>query len=404
MPKLRQFLKAESLSGVLLITFAVIAMLVKNSSLSEAYQSFLMMSFEVRAENLSINKPLILWINDGIMAIFFFVVGLELKKELLTGSLRNLKTLMLPSIAAVGGVLVPAIIYLGLNQSNQLSAHGWAIPTATDIAFALGILALLGDRVPASLKLFLMTLAIIDDVVGILIIAIFYSGEISSAALFASSLGFIGLAILNRFNVKRIAPYLLFGVFIWICFLKSGVHATIAGVINAFFIPVLTEKEQHSSNVTDKSFSTVEQSTLSHLLHNLHPYIAFGVLPIFAFANAGVDLSQVKFENAFEPVPLGIFLGLFLGKQVGVFFFSYISIKVKICELPHEANWIQLYGTSVLCGIGFTMSLFIASLAFEHGGAGEARIDRLAILIASVASAIMGYLIILLSSKPSYNS
>ena len=394
----RQFFKVESLSGILLITFAIIAMLVKNSSLSDAYQSLLMMSLEVRAESFSINKPLILWINDGIMAIFFFVVGLELKKELLTGSLQNVRTLMLPAIAAVGRVLVPAAIYIGLNQNNQLSAHGWAIPTATDIAFALGILALLGDRVPASLKLFLMTLAIIDDVVGILIIAFFYSGEISSTALLASTFGFIGLAILNRFNVKRIAPYLLFGIFIWICFLKSGVHATIAGVINAFFIPVLATKTEEGTSQIESSH--LQQSTLSHLLHNLHPYIAFGVLPIFAFANAGVDLSQVKFENAFESIPLGIFLGLFLGKQIGVFLFSYISIKLKLCELPKNSSWMQLYGTSILCGIGFTMSLFIASLAFEHGGAGEARIDRLAILIASVSNAIAGYFVIRYSSAP----
>nr|WP_210330639.1 Na+/H+ antiporter NhaA [Aliikangiella sp. G2MR2-5] len=390
---MKKFLQTESLAGILLIVFAAIAMIVKNSDLSALYQNFLMMTVEIRADAFSINKPLLLWINDGIMAIFFFVVGLELKRELLVGKLKDRKTLLLPAIAALGGIVFPALIYLAFNIDNNLSAHGWAIPTATDIAFALGVLALLGSRVPTSLKLFLMTLAIIDDVAGILIIAFFYSNEISFSALMASTLGFVGLFILNRLNVKRIAPYLLFGIFIWVCFLKSGVHATIAGVINAFFIPIYSDSEQHDEN-----------SPLDHLLHNLHPYIALGVLPIFAFANAGVDLSQVKFNNAFTDIPVGIFLGLFVGKQLGVFAFSFAAIKLKLSCLPERASWLQLYGTSVLCGIGFTMSLFIASLAFEHGGAGEARIDRLAILLGSIASAIVGYLILFFNRVDTSNS
>lgn len=384
----RRFFKVEGIGGLLLIVFAIAAMVTNNSGFADAYNQFLLSSVEIRAETFSINKPLILWINDGIMAIFFFVIGLELKKELTIGNLSDRKTLLLPFVAAVGGVVVPALIYFWINRDNQLSAHGWAIPTATDIAFALGILTLLGDKVPSSLKLFLMTLAIIDDLVGILVIAFFYTEHISTASLFLALFGFCGLATLNHFNVRRIAPYFLFGIFVWVCFLKSGVHATIAGVINAFFIPI------HS-----KALNSAEASPLEHLLHNLHPYIAFAVLPLFAFANAGVDLASVKLTNIFDGVPLGIILGLFIGKQVGVFGFSYVFIKLGICKLPENSTWLQLYGTSVLCGIGFTMSLFIASLAFAHGGAGEARIDRLAILIGSILSAVVGYLLLYFSTR-----
>jgi len=379
----RRFFKVEGISGILLIVFAVLAMLIKNSSLSELYNQFLMSNIEIRAESFSINKPFLLWINDGIMAIFFFVIGLELKKELIKGRLSDAKNLVLPLAGAVGGVVVPALIYVWINRDNELSAHGWAIPTATDIAFALGVLALLGDRIPSSLKLFLMTLAIIDDLVGILVIAFFYTDQISTSSLFLATFGLAGMAMLNRLNVHRIAPYLLFGVFIWVCFLKSGVHATIAGVINAIFIPISGRQGRELVN-----------NPLEHLLHNLHPYVAFGILPLFAFANAGVDLNQVKLQNLFTDVPLGIILGLFLGKQIGVFGFSFLFIKAKLCRLPDQATWLQLYGTSILCGIGFTMSLFIGSLAFAHGGAGEARIDRLAILIGSLLSALVGYFIL----------
>jgi len=383
----KQFFKIEGLSGILLIGFAVLAMVVKNSSLSDAYYQFLMSSIEIRAENFSINKPFILWVNDGIMAIFFFVIGLELKRELIKGKLADRKTLLLPLCAAIGGVVVPALIYVWINRDNELSAHGWAIPTATDIAFALGILALLGDRVPSSLKLFLMTLAIIDDLIGILVIAIFYTDQIATSSLALAMFGYFGLAILNKLNVRRIAPYFIFGVFIWVCFLKSGVHATIAGVINAFFIPISSHDDDHH-----------EESPLESLLHGLHPYVALGVLPLFAFANAGVDLSTVSFSDLFSGVPFGIIAGLFFGKQIGVFLISLLLIKSGICQLPERSNWWQLYGTSVLCGIGFTMSLFIASLAFAHGGAGEERIDRLGILVGSGFSAIVGYIILRFSA------
>jgi len=379
----KRFFKVEGISGILLFVFAVLAMLTKNSDFSELYNQFLMSSIEIRAESFSIDKPFILWLNDGIMAIFFFVIGLELKKELIKGRLADARNLVLPFAGAIGGVMVPALIYFWLNKDNQLSAHGWAIPTATDIAFALGVLALLGDRIPTSLKLFLMTLAIIDDLFGILVIAFFYTEHISTSSLLLAIIGLVGLATLNKLNVYRIAPYLLFGIFIWLCFLKSGVHATIAGVINAFFIPIRGHKDRAS-----------EDNPLEHLLHNLHPYVAFAILPLFAFANAGVDLSEVNLQNLTQDIPLGIILGLFLGKQIGVFGMSYLFIKLKLCKLPDQATWLQLYGTAVLCGIGFTMSLFIGSLAFAHGGAGEARIDRLAILIGSVLSAIVGYLIL----------
>jgi len=379
----KRFFKVEGISGILLFVFAILAMLAKNSDLSYLYNQFLMSNIAIKAESFSIDKPFILWLNDGIMAIFFFVIGLELKKELIKGRLSDARNLVLPLAGAVGGVLLPALIYFWLNKDNQLSAHGWAIPTATDIAFALGVLALLGSRIPSSLKLFLMALAIIDDLSGILVIAFFYTDQISTSSLLLAIVGLLGMATLNKLNVQRTAPYVLFGIFIWVCFLKSGVHATIAGVINAFFIPI-----------RDKNGDESADNPLEHLLHNLHPYVAFGILPLFAFANAGVDLGEVNFQNLAQDIPLGIILGLFLGKQFGVFGMSFIFIKLKLCTLPDQATWMQLYGTAVLCGIGFTMSLFIASLAFAHGGAGEARIDRLAILIGSVLSAVVGYLIL----------
>ncbi|WP_371188742.1 Na+/H+ antiporter NhaA [Thalassotalea maritima] len=391
----RKFFTIESLSGILLLIMAVLAMLIKNTGGAEAYNALLFAEIEIRAEAFSINKPLLLWINDGIMAIFFFVVGLELKKELLVGKLSDRRTLMLPVVGALGGVLVPALIYLSLNWGNTLSAHGWAIPTATDIAFALAVLSILGNRVPTSLKLFLMTLAILDDLAGIIIIAFFYTDSISWLSLLLASIGYLILFTFNRTGVNRIAPYLLVGIFIWICFLKSGVHATIAGVVNAFFIPLTLSK----AGKTDH-----KNGLLSQLLHNLHPYVAIGVLPLFAFANAGVQLDTTNLSNLFTSVPAGIVLGLFIGKQLGVFSFSFIAIKLKLCQLPQGSNWGQLYGTSVLCGIGFTMSLFIASLAFAHGGAGEARIDRLAIILGSILSALWGVIVLYLSSRPQKSS
>lgn len=390
-------LNIESLSGILLIVAAVMAMIIKNSGGAEYYNQILASVIQIRAESFSIEKPFLLWVNDGLMAIFFFAIGLELKKEFLIGKLSDRKTLILPTIAAVGGVVVPALIYLTINFGNELSLHGWAIPTATDIAFALAVISLLGSRVPASLKLFLMTLAIIDDLVGILIIAFFYTQSLSMLSLGVSLVGFIALFILNRSGVKHVIPYLIVGFIIWVCFLKSGVHATIAGVLNAFFIPLARPTTSTAAS------SGHHDCLLSKILHGIHPYVALGVLPLFAFVNAGIDISSTNMANFVSDVPLGIFLGLVLGKQVGVFGFSFLAIKLKLCQLPHQANWVQLYGTSVLCGIGFTMSLFIASLAFEHGGAGEARIDRLAIIVASVVSAVWGVAILFFAKPLSAN-
>jgi NhaA family Na+:H+ antiporter len=386
---LEKFFRSESAPAILLILFAVLAMLLKNSALSDAYNHFLEMEIEVRAENFAIEKPLLLWVNDGLMAVFFFLVGLELKMEIFDGQLRNPANVVLPVAGAIGGFLVPAGIYLLLNYTNPVVANGWAIPTATDIAFTLGILALLGDRVPASLKLFLLTLAIVDDLFGIIVIAVFYTSKLSLATLSLASVGWIGMAILNRMRITHIAPFLLCGLFVWVCFLKSGVHATLAGVINAFFIPihiVLEDGKDHAH--------------LKELAHDLHPYVYFLVLPMFAFVNAGVLLSGPDASILTGPLPMGIFLGLFLGKQVGIFGVCWLLIQCGVAKLPQGSTWKQFYGVSVLCGVGFTMSLFIASLAFEEGGDvfnGAARADRLAILMASIFSATVAYLVLYFS-------
>ena len=309
----------------------------------------------------------------------------------MVGQLSTLGNVILPITGAIGGVVVPAGIYLLLNYGNTLTAHGWAIPTATDIAFSLGILALLGSRVPASLKLFLMTLAIVDDLFGIVVIAIFYTSKLSLLTLSIAGFGFIGMALLNRFRVTRIAPFLLCGILVWLCFLKSGVHATLAGVISAFFIPITIIQDDGKNH-----------AHLEKLAHDLHPYVYFGVLPLFAFVNAGVILQGMNFSVLTDPIPMGIFLGLFVGKQVGIFSICWFVIQLGWAKLPEGCNWRQFYGVSVLCGVGFTMSLFIASLAFgdgTEGGAGAARADRLAILLGSTFSAILGYLILYSSGK-----
>jgi Na+:H+ antiporter, NhaA family len=383
---LQKFFRSESTPAILLILFALLAMLLKNSSLAEAYNQLLLLDIEVRAESFSIDKPLLLWVNDGLMAVFFFLVGLELKKEVMVGQLSNIGNVILPIAGAIGGVVVPAGIYLLLNYENTLTAHGWAIPTATDIAFSLGILALLGSRVPASLKLFLMTLAIVDDLFGILVIAIFYTSKLSLLTLSIAGIGFLGMAIMNRLRITHIAPFLLCGILVWICFLKSGVHATLACVINAFFIPITIIKADGKNH-----------AHLEELAHDLHPYVYFAVLPMFAFVNAGVILQGMDFSTLTGSIPMGIFLELFVGKQVGIFSICWLVIQCGWAKLPAGCNWRQFYGVSVLCGVGFTMSLFIASLAFGDGvdgSAGQARADRLAILLGSTFSAVMGYLIL----------
>jgi NhaA family Na+:H+ antiporter len=334
---------------------------------------------EVRVGALHIAKPLILWINDGLMAIFFFLIGLELKRELIEGELSEPKKIILPACAAIGGMLIPALIYASLNLNDPAALRGWAIPAATDIAFALGILAVFGKRVPVALKIFLVSLAIMDDMGAIVIIAIFYTSELSTTSLLIAAVSLVVLAIFNNRNVRSITPYILVGIILWIAVLKSGVHATLAGVLLAFFIPLKTNSKH-------------ERSLAKNLEHDLHGSVSYVIIPTFAFANAGVPLDGLSINTLLEPIPLGIIMGLFFGKQIGIMLFSFIAVKLGIASLPDEINWKQLYGVALLCGVGFTMSLFIGSLAFEQGGTEVTLMnDRLGILVGSTISAITGY-------------
>lgn len=380
----KEFLKLESSSGILLIFATLLAMIAANTPLSGLYESLLKIPIEIRLGGLEIAKPMLLWVNDGLMAIFFLLIGLEVKREILEGELSSLSQVVLPGIAALGGMLVPALFYVYLNLGDSTALNGWAIPAATDIAFALGILALLGKRVPTSLKIFLLALAIIDDLGAIVIIAIFYSGDLSMVSLVLAAFCLAILVILNIRNVTSIAAYMIVGVILWVCVLKSGVHATLAGVAVAFTIPLKGKDEEHP---------------LEHLEHSLHPWVAFAILPVFAFANAGVPLEGMGLKDIFQPVPLGILLGLVIGKQIGVFGFSWVSIRLGFAKIPDGANSLQLYGVSTLCGIGFTMSLFIGSLAFEHTGGEYLMTYRIGILAGSLIAAVLGYLLLRIFSK-----
>jgi NhaA family Na+:H+ antiporter len=339
---------------------------------------------EVRFGALHLAKPLLLWINDGLMAVFFMLIGLEVKREVLEGELSSPSQIILPGVGAIGGMLVPALVYVALNRGDELALNGWAIPTATDIAFALGVLALLGPRVPVSLRVFLLALAIFDDLGAIVIIAVFYSGDLSLTSLAIAAIALAVLAILNLLNVTRIAAYVLVGVVLWVAVLKSGVHATLAGVALGFAIPLGAK-------------NAPEQSPLRHLEHALHPWVAFFIVPLFAFANAGVSLQGLTWEAIFAPVPLGIAAGLFLGKQIGVLLFCGLMIRFGWAKLPDGATWAGFYGVAVLCGIGFTMSLFVASLAFQHAASTYLGAERLGILVGSTLSATLGYLILRLT-------
>ena len=393
MPVLRsliqRFFQLEAASGLLLIAAAVLALLISNSPFAHFYSSLLDVPVAVQVGALNIAKPLLLWINDGLMAIFFLLVGLELKREVVYGQLATPSQIVLPGAAAIGGMLVPALVYAWFNQGDSEAMRGWAIPMATDIAFALGVLALLGSRVPTSLKLFLMTLAIIDDLGAIIVIALFYSSELSSLSLMLAGAALIGLFALNRLGVRQLGPYLLLGLFLWVCVLKSGVHATLAGVALAFFIPVKGDDPEHSP--------------LATLEHALHGWVAFGILPLFAFANAGVSLQGMNLQSFLQPVPLGIAAGLLLGKTVGVLGLTAIAVFTRMARLPEGANWGQLLGVAVLCGIGFTMSLFVGSLAFTPDVSPYAGQDRMGILTGSLLAAVLGYLICRLSSRASAN-
>lgn len=379
---LDDFIKKESSAGIILIFVTVLALILQNSALSDAYNNLLHTHVEVRIGNLQIAKPLLLWVNDGLMAVFFFLIGLEVKREIIEGHLSSLGQIALPGIAALGGMVVPALVFIAFNQGESFAMKGWAIPTATDIAFALGILSLLGNRIPVSLKIFLMALAIIDDLGAIVIIALFYTSKLSITSIIVANVALIILFAMNRLGVTKKAAYILVGTVLWVSVLKSGVHATLSGVALAFMIPL------SSTGKDGKKFSLSKE-----MERDLHYWVAFMVLPAFAFANAGVDLRGISLTEMFAPVPMGIMLGLFLGKQVGVFGFSWLAIKAGIAKLPKGGSWKQLYGVAILTGIGFTMSLFVDSLAYN-----DAKIylfaDKLAVLLGSFLSGIVGYFIL----------
>lgn len=387
MKTIEAFFKKESAAGILLIIATIIALLLKNSFFDTQYDAFLDLPVEIRIGALDISKPLILWINDGLMAIFFFLIGLEVKREIYEGHLSSLSQLSLPGFAAIGGMLVPAAIYIYFNHNDEFAMQGWAIPTATDIAFALGILSLLGPRIPISLKIFLMTLAIIDDLAAIIIIAIFYTNELSTHSIIISLLALSSLVAMNRLKVAVRAAYLFVGLVLWISVLKSGVHATLAGVALAFTIPL------NSTNKQGDQFSMLKQTETQ-----LHNWVAYLILPLFAFVNAGLDLRGISLAQLLSEVSLGTFFGLLIGKQLGVFGFSWLAIKLKLAKLPESCSWLHIYGVSILTGIGFTMSIFVNSLAFANSNAyGFA--DKLAIILASFCAGALGYLVLRLS-KP----
>lgn len=378
---LSRFLSLESAGGILLVAAALLAILLANSPLQHYYALLIDTPVGIRIGDFILNKPFLLWVNDGLMAVFFLLVGLELKREFLEGELKQLKNIALPGLGAIGGMLLPAGIYIVFNHSDPTAMKGWAIPAATDIAFALGILALLGSRVPTSLKLFLTTLAIFDDVGAIIIIACFYTSNISAAALIVAAICIGALLYLNRSGVTAKRFYIIVGLIMWTALLKSGVHATLAGLILAMLLPM------HPSNDS-------EPSPLKSLESNLHPAVAFVILPIFAFCNAGISFTGINAHQLLHPVPMGIAFGLFVGKQLGVFGMCWLGIRLRLASLPHDISIGTLYGVAILCGIGFTMSLFIGSLAFEETGINQIVDERLGILLGSLASGALGYAIL----------
>lgn len=378
----REFIKLESAGGILLLAAAVAAMVIANSPLAGAYGSLLETTVAMQVGALAIDKPLLLWINDGLMAVFFFLIGLEIKREFMEGELSSPSRIVLPGLGAVGGMLIPAAIYAWMNWGDAVAMDGWAIPVATDIAFALALLGIFGTRVPTELKVFLLTLAIFDDLAAIIIIAIFYSGDLSLTSLLFGA-GAFGFAVaMNRLDVTRTSAYVLLGVVLWVAVLKSGVHATLAGVLIALCVPM----HDHEGD-----------SPLMELEHNLHGPVAFAILPAFAFANAGLALEGMTVSDLAHPVTLGITLGLLIGKPVGILGFVGLAVALRLVELPRAVNWGQMLGVALACGIGFTMSLFIAGLAFEHGSGDYFIGDRLGILAGSVASAVAGFVALKLS-------
>ena len=381
------FLHRDSSAGIVLMAATVLALIIANTPLNYYYNQLIDMYVTIAAGSFAIDKPLLLWINDGLMAVFFFHVGLELKREVVEGELSNPKDIVLPAAGAIGGMIAPVAIFLWLTWGAENAMSGWAIPAATDIAFALGIMALLGSRVPASLKIFLVTLAIIDDIGAIIIIAVFYTENITLTALIVAAVCLTILYMMNRRNVVDIPAYVLVGIVLWVAMLKSGVHATLAGVVLAAFIPMRDNKDQSYSPVI-------------RLEHSLNSTVSFAILPIFAFANAGIDFSQIRPEGIFHPVTFGIFLGLVVGKQLGVFAFSWLAVKLKLATLPSDLSFKHIYGCALLCGVGFTMSLFIGSLAFEGSGINRVFDERVGILAGSLVSAILGYCVLYVVGKP----
>ena len=378
------FFQLEAASGLVLLIAAIIALVISNSNLSELYFGTLEQYLFIGVNNFGLKLSVHHWINDLLMAVFFFFVTLEIKREFIQGELSNLKKALLPIIGAVGGMVIPALVYVSINLGNSETLNGWAIPSATDIAFSLGILSLLGSRVPISLKIFLTALAIIDDLGAILIIAFFYSGDLSISYLSLILISYILLLILNKFGIKKFIPYLIIGSFMWFFTYKSGIHATIAGVLLASTIP---------HRAKEKDFSL-----LIKLEHAISPYVAFIIMPIFAFANAGVNLTGLSFSSLLAPVPLGILLGLFVGKQVGVMVISYLAVKLGAAQMPDKSNWLSLYGVSILTGIGFTMSLFVGNLAFVENTQYMDGV-KIGVLSGSLLSTIFGYFILLYASK-----
>lgn len=376
------FMNLESAGGILLLVAALLAMLIANSPLSEAYDALLSTPVAIQVGALVINKPLFLWVNDGLMAIFFFLIGLEVKREFLEGELSSFSQIVLPAVGALGGLLVPAAVYAWMNWGNAVALDGWAIPVATDIAFALALLGVFAARVPVALKIFLLTLAIFDDLAAIVIIALFYSGDLSVNALIT---GVVALAIAVTMNIRgvtRTSAYILLGIVLWVAVLKSGVHATLAGVLIAFCIPIRDAEGG---------------SPLRELEHDLHTPVAFVILPVFAFVNAGLSFASMSTSDIAHPVTLGVIAGLFVGKPVGILLFVGLAVLLGMARLPRNVTWSQLIGVSFACGIGFTMSLFIAGLAFEHGSGDYFNGDRLGILVGSTLSAVAAYIVLQLS-------
>lgn len=376
----REFIKLESAAGLLLLGTATLALIAANSPFDELYGALFDTKVTIAIGTLEISKPLLLWVNDGLMAIFFFLIGLEIKREIMEGELSTFDRVILPGMGAIGGMVVPASIYAFLNWGDQIALDGWAIPVATDIAFALALLGSFGARVPTSLKVFLLTLAIFDDLAAIVIIAVFYSSDLSLEALVIASIALTIAFTMNRLGVVRKSSYILIGIVVWVAVLKSGVHATLAGVLVAFCVPM---RDPQSG-----------QSPVTELEHDLHGPVAFAILPIFAFANAGLALGGMTLGDLTHPVTLGVIVGLVLGKPIGIVSFVGLAIALKMAKLPDSTTWGQVLGVSMICGIGFTMSLFIAGLAFEHGSGAYYGGDRLGILVGSILSAVLAYAVL----------